>query len=285
MKTDFSKDGYKEAVLSIFVNFFLFLIKFWVGVSAKSIALVADAWHTLSDSISSIGVFVGFKLSEKPPDEKHPFGHGRFEVIVSIFVAVFLGFIGFEFFTDSIKGILHHKTVIFGKFAVIVTIISIVAKELLAQVALFYSKKHNSMLLKADAWHHRSDAISSLVILIGIFLNKYFWWMDSVLGFIVSTLIFYVAYDILNKSISKLLGEKPSEELESQLRSLVCKEEKLKFHHLHIHDYGLHKEITFHIKVAPQKSIAEAHKIADCLEKKIRETLGYEATIHIEPDL
>ena len=246
--------------------------------------MIADAWHTLSDSISSVAVFIGFKLSAKPPDEKHPFGHGRMEVIISIFVAVFLGFIGFEFFKEAVLGFLHHRTVKFGLLAKIVTIISIVSKEILAQVAFRFSKKHNSLLLKADGWHHRSDAISSLIILAGIFLNKYFWWMDAFLGLIVSILIFYVAVDILKKSISNLLGEKPSDDLEKRLKELICKEEKLKFHHFHLHDYGSHKEITFHIKVDPNKSVSEAHKLADCLEKKIKETYGYEATIHVEPD-
>ena len=97
-------------------------------------------------------------------------------------------------------------------------------------------------------------------------------------------MIFYVAYSILKKSISTLLGERPPVELEKKLKELICKEEKLKFHHFHLHDYGIHKEITFHIKVPPDRTVLQAHKLADCLEKKIKEKFGYEATIHIEPD-
>ena len=279
-----TKYGYIESVLSVILNLFLFVIKLWVGLSVKSLALIADAWHTLSDSISSVAVYIGFKISSRPPDEKHPFGHGRMEVIISIFVAIFLGFIGYEFLYKSITGLINHKIVTYTKYAVIVTVISIILKEAIAQLAFFYAKKSSSLLIKADAWHHRTDAISSLIILIGIYLNRYFWWMDSFLALIVALIIFYVAYDILNKSISNLLGEKPSPELEKKLRDIICEHEKLIFHHFHLHDYGYHKEITFHIKLDPSKTVSEAHKIADCIEKKIKTELGYEATIHIEPN-
>ncbi len=279
-----TKAGYTEAIVSTIANFFLFAIKLYAGITTASFAIIADAWHTLSDSISSVAVYVGFKISSRPPDSKHPFGHGRMEVIISIFVAVFLGVIGFEFLKKSVTGFFSHRAVVYSQFAIAVTIISILIKELLAQLAFYLSKKADSLLLKADGWHHRSDAISSVIILAGIFLNKYFWWMDSFLTLVVSLLIFYVAYDILNKSISNLLGERPSSDLEEELKSLICKEEKLKFHHFHLHDYGSHKEITFHIKINPEKSVRDAHKIADCIEKKIKEKYGFETTIHIEPD-
>ena len=279
-----SKYAFIESSVSTLVNILLFAFKLVIGTSIGSVALIADAWHTLSDSISSVAVFVGVKLSKRPADDEHPYGHGRIEMITSIFVAIFLGYVGFNFLSKSIMKFIYHESVSFTKAAIYVTIISILAKEILAQLSFYLSKKTDSLLLKADGWHHRSDAISSIIILIGIFLNKYIWWIDSVLGVIVSFIIFYMAFEILSSSINPLLGEKPDLELEKQLQELICKDKMLSFHHFHLHNYGSHKEITFHIKLDPEMKLKDAHKIADCIENQIRDKFKIEATIHVEPE-
>jgi cation diffusion facilitator family transporter len=139
--------------------------------------------------------------------------------------------------------------------------------------------------LRADAWHHRTDAIASLLILAGIYLGRFFWWIDSVLGMAVALLIFYASFDILKDSVSSLIGEEPDELFREKIATLVNRQAPcfIDLHHMHLHGYGDHKELTFHIKLPPDMALREAHKIADLLEKKIKAEMYIEATIHMDP--
>lgn len=282
---DKKRAGYIEGIVSIITNSFLFILKFWAGIVTGSIALMADAWHTLSDSISSIVVIIGVKLSSKKADKEHPFGHGRWEQIAALFIAFILAIIAFNFLKDAIIRFFHHESVIFGKIAIIVTAISIVVKEILAQYAFYIARKTDNLSIKADGWHHRTDALSSVAVLAGILIAKYFWWMDSVLGIIISLILFYATYQIAKEAIVKLLGEKPSTELIEKINQLVKQHypEELHLHHFHIHNYVTNRELTFHIKIEGGKSITEGHNIATKIEETILKELGIIATIHVEP--
>lgn len=279
-----SKLEYSEGIISIFTNILLFILKYWAGIVSGSIALIADAWHTLSDSLSSIIVIIGIKLSLKKADKEHPFGHGRWEQITAIFIGFLLAIVAYEFAKESIKKFNSHESANFGLIAIIVTIISILIKEGLAQYALWIYRKTKNTTIKADAWHHRSDALSSLVVLIGIFLRNFFWWIDSALGFIISLMIFYAVFDIIKEAINKLLGEEPSKELLQNIMKIIKEEDQNMYaHHFHIHHYGKHKELTFHIKLDETTSIKKGHDIASRIENNIMKELDIEATIHIEP--
>ena len=279
-----NKEIYKEGILSIIINFVLASLKFWAGVVSSSVALTADAWHTLSDSISSVVVIIGAKLSSQKPDEQHPFGHGRWEYISSFLIAIFLVLVAFEFSKDAWSHFTQHHEAQFGTLAIVVTIVSILGKEILAQYAFYIGRKTNNSSVKADGWHHRSDALSSIIVLVGIFLKPWFWWIDSVLGIIVSLVILHTAYGIIKEAISKLLGEELTpEEVDSVLHLIPdgCDLE-VSAHHFHLHNYGHHKELTFHIKLSPDFTIAEGHRIATKIENLIFEKYNYYTTIHIE---
>jgi len=290
MKNKVKKRGpnffaYFEGWLSIFVNILLFVLKYWAGVVSGSVAIIADAWHTLSDSITSIIVLIGFKTSQKPPDKKHPFGHGRAEIIAAFIIGVFLALIAFEFFVESINRLSEHEKASYGTIAIVVTIISILFKEALAQFAFWSGKKIKSKSLKADAWHHRSDAISSVIILVGIFLGKYFWWIDGILGIIVASIIGWAAFKAIKEAISSLLGETPSDEDILKIKQ-ICNEASpfdSHPHHIHIHDYGKHQELIFHIMLPENISLIEAHNIASNIKIAIKKKMNFEATIHMEP--
>ena len=174
-----------EGWLSIGVNTVLFVLKYWAGITTGSIAIIADAWHTLSDSISSIIVILGDKVKKKPADAKHPFGHGRAELIATLLIGVFLAIVAFTFLSESINRLQNHRSITYSTLALSIIILSVILKELLAQFSQWAGKKINSSVLYADAWHHRSDAIASALILVGIILAPYFWWIDGVLGIIV----------------------------------------------------------------------------------------------------
>ncbi|MFH1120548.1 MAG: cation diffusion facilitator family transporter [Bacteroidota bacterium] len=272
--------------LSIITNILLFILKFWAGVTTGSIAIIADAWHTLSDSLTSVVVLVGVRISAKPADEEHPFGHGRAELIAAMIIGVLLSIVAFNFVLEAIQHLRSRELVNYSIFAIAVTVVSIVVKEALAQYAFGVARKSNSRSVRADAWHHRSDAISSVVILTGIFLGRHAWWIDGVLGIVVAFLIFYAAYDILKDAINTILGEIPENKLIEQVRT-ICKSEtilEINPHHFHIHRYGDHIEMTFHIRLPKGLSLFDSHEIASRIELRVRNEMGIISTIHMEPE-
>jgi cation diffusion facilitator family transporter len=285
MVTDSNKLSYSAGWISIGVNVALFALKYWAGIVTDSIAITADAWHTLSDSFTSIIVIIGIRISAKPADEEHPFGHGRAEWIASIIIGILLALIALNFISESFQRLRSRESVHYGAIAIAATVISILAKEALAQFAIWAGKKTGSKAVMADAWHHRSDALSSLIILIGIFVSGFFWWIDGVLGIVVALLIFYAAFDILKDSVNPMLGKEPPEELINQLKKLSLESagEEVYPHHFHIHDYGGHRELTFHIKLHRKTTLEEAHEIATRIENAIKDELNINATIHIDP--
>ncbi|MFO7935274.1 MAG: cation diffusion facilitator family transporter [Bacteroidales bacterium] len=277
--------GYIEGLLSIIANLILFGLKYWAGIVTGSLALMADAWHTLSDSVSSFIVVGSVKLSSRKADRKHPFGHGRYQQIAALFIAFLLGIIAYEFFTEALEKFRNRESTHFGAFAIAVTSLSLVVKEGLAQYAFRAYRKTGYETLRADGWHHRSDGLSSLAILIGILIGNRFWWMDSVLGLIVSLMLFYAVFEIIRDSVDKLLGEQPNEKLVSEIKQLIQRttHQEIHPHHFHLHVYGEHREITFHIKLDGSRDLNEAHDIASSIEDALREEMDMEATIHIEP--
>jgi cation diffusion facilitator family transporter len=285
LKAQYSKAQYIEGIASIVVNFVLFVFKIWAGIITGSIALVADAWHTLSDSLSSLVVVIAAKLSSRKADKEHPFGHGRWEYIASLFIAFILGIIAYEFLKNSIIKFSNKEQAEFGFIAIVVTIVSIAVKELLAQYAFYLGRKTENLIIKADAWHHRTDALSSVVVLIGILVAKQFWWIDSVLGILIALMIFYVSFEIMKETVTKILGEEPGEDLVKSITSEMVNayHDDLSIHHIHIHNYVSHKELTLHIRLRKNLTIETGHRIASVIEERINSKFGMVTTIHVEP--
>lgn len=282
---DKTRAGYQEGIISVIANSILFGLKLWAGIVTGSIALTADAWHTMSDSISSLIVIAAVKLSSRKADKEHPFGHGRWEQIAALLIAFILGLIAFDFLRDSIVRFKEHESTTFGTLAIVVTIISVVSKEALAQYAFFIYRKTGNVSIKADGWHHRTDALSSAIVLLGIFFAKRFWWMDSFLGGIIALMLFYATYQIAREAINKLLGERPGPELIEKIRSTLQQNQlvDLQMHHFHIHNYVGHQELTFHIKLRNEMTIEEGHRIATNIENIILKEFDIHTTVHVEP--
>jgi len=277
--------AFSEGWISIGVNILLFGLKFWAGIVSGSVAIIADAWHTLTDSISSVIVLIGIKVSKKPPDKRHPFGHGRAELISTLFVALFLGWVAIHFAAESVESLKHHELTDFGTVAIIVTIVSVVLKEALARYAFWVGRKTGFKSMKADGWHHRTDAISSLVILVGILFGRLYWWVDGVLGLAVSVMILYSGYKILQEAVSSLLGEKADPDLMEKIEKIAnsVTEMDIQVHHMHLHDYVNHKELTCHIILPKDMSLEDAHEITTKIEERIFKETLIETTIHCEP--
>ena len=277
--------AYSEGWISIGVNILLFALKFWAGIVSGSVAIVADAWHTLTDSVSSVIVLIGIKVSKKPPDKHHPFGHGRAELIATLFIALFLGWVAIHFAVESLERLKHHELADYGIIAIIVTIVSVVLKEALARYAFWVGRKTGFKSMKADGWHHRTDAISSLIILVGILFGRLYWWVDGVLGLAVSVMILYSGYEIMQEAISSLLGEKADPDLMEKIKKIAdsVTEMDIQVHHMHLHDYVNHKELTCHIMLPKDMSLEDAHEISTRIEDRIYKETLIETTVHCDP--
>lgn len=274
-----------EGWMSIIINILLFIFKFYVGYISGSVAIIADAWHSLSDSMSSVILLFGIKISEKPADKEHPFGHGRAELISTLIIAILLAVVAFEFICKSIDRLRLQQAAEYGGWALWAMIITIVCKEAMAQYAFWAGKLTGMNSLKADAWHHRSDAISSVIILLGILFGGNIWWLDGAMGLVVAGIIMYASYDILKSAIGPLLGRSLNRELIKKVTK-VCEKhggDKVYVHHFHIHDYGNHTELTFHVHLDGQMSLEDAHAISKQIEFELLKKLRIEATIHMEP--
>ena len=283
---DKNKLAYSEGWLSISVNIVLFGLKYWAGIVSGSIALISDAWHSLSDSISSIAVIVGIKISSKPPDKHHPYGHGRAELITSLIIGILLVIVAVKLIIDSIANLKDPGQTEFGTLAIVIIIVSIIIKELSAQYAFYTARKTGFISLKADGWHHRSDAISSVLILIGIFISPYFPLVDGILGIIISLFILHTAFSILKETASAVLGESPDAVFIKQLSDTANNSAgfDLKLHHIHMHKYGRHTEVSFHICLPENMTVSEAHNIATKIETDIYKQMQISVTTHIDPD-
>lgn len=274
--------GYQEAIVSIVVNSALSVLKFAVGIHINSIAVITDGVHSFSDIVTSVVVLLGFRSAQKPPDKEHPFGHGRFEEIISLVIAVFLIVVAVEFFITSVQRLYHPEVVKGNIFFFLLLTCTIFVKEGLARYSLHLSHKIDSDALRADAWHHRSDALSSALVAFGILAARYgIYYVDSLAGIGVSVLIMYVGFSIAKGSVSSLLGEAPTEEFIQKVERLARQKGVTTVSDIYVHDYGTKKVISLNVKVEPM-GVEEAHAVADSIEKKIAKELGSSVVVHID---
>lgn len=181
--------GYLEGSVSIVLNTALFAAKLWLGAACGSLAIVADAWHTLSDSLTSAVVILGFWVSGRPADDKHPFGHGRAELVAAIVIGTLLAVVAFFFLHESILKLRHperYPAARFGTAAAALFLVSVVVKEAMARFSIWAGGKTASAALVADGWHHRSDAVASALILAGGLFGGRLGWIDGAMGAAVS---------------------------------------------------------------------------------------------------
>jgi len=279
--------GYLEGWLSILVNLLVFAGKFILGNKTGSIALKADSFHTLSDVATSALIIVGFFLASQPADSRHPFGHGRVEKIVGIIIATLLCVAGYEFFVTSVQRFLHPYPVKLSLAVIVIPVllISILLKEFLTVFALTLYKTSGYQSLKADAWHHRSDSLATVLVLVNFLLLPFgLVKIDGLLGMLVSLLIGVTGIQLIFESGSVLLGEAPHPELEKNIRTILSGMGIQDVHHIHVHDYSGKLEITMHVRRAGGSSLEEAHAEASRIEEAIKKEIpDCEVTIHSEP--
>jgi cation diffusion facilitator family transporter len=278
--------GYLEGWVSIVVNVLLFILKFTIGLFINSISLIADSFHTLADVLTSVIVVVGFWVSRRPADQEHPHGHGRFEIISTLAIAILLIVIGAEFFWSSVQRLIRPQPVTGTILVVVIILFSALVKEWLARFAIYLGKKIKASVLLADAWHHRSDAIASALVSVAIVAAMFgYVKIDSAFGILVSLLIAFTGYDLGRSAISFLMGEAPSEEILAKIERVARSVDGVRdTHKIMIHDYGNHQAISIHIQVDEEMTVHESHDIATKVQRKLAKSFESVSTeVHIEP--
>lgn len=289
-----SKEARRVTLVGFFINALLTVFKLAAGILGKSNAMIADAVHSLSDFLTDIVVLIGFKLTAKPEDECHNYGHDKYETLATVTISMTLVFVGYKILKSGItsvllvmKGGILPKP---GLVALFAAIISIISKELLYRYTVIAGQKINSSSVIANAWHHRSDAFSSVGTMLGIggaiILGQQWTILDPIASIIVSLFIFKVAYNIFIPSINELVEKSLGNEVREKIEEIFHELKDVRdYHKLRMRKVGTKTVIESHILVDESLNIKDAHDIAGKVELKLKELVGENSiiTIHIEP--
>lgn len=275
--------AYREANLSTGLNIVLFVIKISLGIMISSVALRADAFHTLSDISTSLVILFSFRAAIKAPDSDHPFGHGRWEPIATLIIAVMLVVAGIELFIDGVHAGMDRRAGEANVLVAVIVLLTAFSKEWLARYALKLGEKIDSATLKADAWHHRTDAISSIGVAVAILLSERIPMIDGAAGVLVSLLIIKTGWMFIQDTTNVLLGQAPSGPMLKQICAIAEEIPGVKdIHDILVHDYVSTRSISLHIRVDRNLSIIEAHDISDDVEKQLENEMNAMVTVHVD---
>lgn len=278
--------GSLSGIVGIGCNLLLFALKLLVGTLAASVSITADAMNNLSDATSSIVTLLGFKLAEKPADEDHPYGHARFEYLSGLGVAVMIIVIGFELAKSSVEKILNPTAVEFGFATCAVLLGSIIVKLWLAAFNGKLGKMIQSSTLEATAADSRNDCIATFAVLLAALVESVSGWkIDGWMGLGVALFILYSGWNLAKETISPLLGEAASRELQEQIVEFVAQHPKvLGYHDLMVHDYGPGQRFaSLHVEMDKDEDPLYCHEIIDDLERECFERHGTRLVIHYDP--
>lgn len=292
--TNREKSIYKVTWIGSIVNFLLLVFKFIAGFLGHSSALVADAVHSLSDFATDIIVIVFVKISGKPEDEDHRYGHGKYETLATALIGVALFAVGIGLLVsgatkvaDVIKGVVLPAP---SMIALVAAAVSIVAKEILYRYTVRVGKTLNSQAVVANAWHHRSDAFSSIGTLIGIggaiLLGEKWRILDPLAAIVVSAFIIKVAAELIKPCIDELLERSLPAETEKRILDIIASFPEVSSpHHLRTRRIGNHIAIEVHLRMDGKTSLEDAHTVATNVERQLKSEFGPDTHIgiHMEP--
>lgn len=280
----------KTMVVSMIVNVFLSLIKIISGILGSCNSLIADGIHSISDLSTDIIAIIGNKLSLKPADNKHPYGHGKIEYLTSLIISIVILFLGFSIIYNTI----NRQTVIPKVWVLIVSFITIISKYFLFSFIIKQGKRINSTILIASGYESRSDAVGSIGVFLSVIvmhLSSYiniFKYADKVATIIIAILIIKTGFNILKENIGLLLGEQLiDEDYLQKIKNIIYEEEDLKIKNIHILRNGPYNHLVATITMNNFISLEEAHDKIDLIELKVKEydeKIKY-VTIHVEPTI
>lgn len=274
------------SIWGMLLNILMFAGKFAAGTISGSIAIVADAFNNLSDALSGVITFIGFKLSGKKPDEDHPFGHGRMEYLSGLLLSVLVILMGAKLLEESIGKLTHPAPLQTGVLAYVILGVAILLKLYMAFYNHSIGKKIDSAAMKAVVIDSLSDVVTTTVVLATAIIYQFTGKnLDAYGGLVVSALILFAGYKAIKETISPLLGSKPDPEFVKQVEEITMKQEDVVgIHDLIVHDYGPGRVfVSLHAEVPGDKDIYDLHEQVDAAEVELTETLGCHAVIHMDP--
>ena len=293
-KSSREKGIYKVTIVGSIVNFLLLVFKFFAGIAGHSAAMLADAVHSLSDFITDIVVIVFDRIAGKPEDKGHDYGHGKYETLATAIIGLLLLCVGFGIFWNGASSIYTFlrggQLESPGVVALVAALVSIVSKEILYQYTVIQGKKLNSQAVIANAWHHRSDALSSIGTAIGIggaiLLGDHWRVLDPVAAVVVSFFIMKVSVRLLIPCVDELLEKSLPEDVEKEIEQTVLSFPGVsQSHHLRTRRIGNYYAIELHARMDGKITLEEAHSTATAIENKLKEMFGKgtHVGIHVEP--
>ena len=293
-KSSREKGIYKVTIVGSIVNFLLLVFKFFAGIAGHSAAMLADAVHSLSDFITDIVVIVFVRIAGKPEDKGHDYGHGKYETLATAIIGLLLLCVGFGIFWNggsSIYTFLQGGQLESpGVVALVAALVSIVSKEILYQYTVIQGKKLNSQAVVANAWHHRSDALSSIGTAIGIggaiLLGDHWRVLDPIAAVVVSFFIMKVSVQLLIPCVDELLEKSLPDDVEKEIEQTVLSFPGVSQpHHLRTRRIGSYYAIEIHVRMDGKITLEEAHGTATAIENKLKEMFGKgtHVGIHVEP--
>lgn len=280
------KYGYLGGFVGIVCNVLLSAAKVAIGLMANSIAITADAVNNLSDAASSIITLVGFKITNKPADREHPFGHARIEYISAMIVSFMVILVGFEFLKSSFEKIRNPEAVKFDMLSFSVLIMSIGVKVWLSRFYKSIGRKIGSKTMEASATDSLSDVIGTSVVAFSLLTSRWITFpIDGYIGLLVSAFIIYSGISLTKETLNPLLGEAPQPEFITEITGKVMRYEGIiGIHDMIVHNYGPGRcVVSLHAEIPAKMDIMEAHDVIDLAEQEISEELGIHLVIHMDP--
>lgn len=290
MNENMEKIAMKVSIISIIANVVLAAFKLVAGVFAHSGAMISDAIHSASDVFSTFVVMIGIKIASKEPDEEHPYGHERMECVAAIILATILCITGLGIGKNALSNITGNsgEMAVPGVLALIAAIVSIIVKEAMFWYTRHYAKMIDSGALMADAWHHRSDALSSIGAFIGIiFARMGYVMMDSIACLVICVFIVKAAYDIFKDAIDKMVDKSCSLEVEAEIRTIVMSVDGVKgIDSLSTRLFGNKMYVDIEIRADGEKTLNETHEIAEAVHDSIEAQFEKvkHIMVHVNPD-
>ena len=290
MNENMEKIAMKVSIISIIANVVLAAFKLVAGILAHSSAMVSDAIHSASDVFSTFVVMIGIKIASKEPDEEHPYGHERMECVAAIILATILCITGLGIGKNALEFITGNSSEVSvpGMLALVAAIVSIIVKEAMFWYTRHYAKMIDSGALMADAWHHRSDALSSIGAFIGIiFARMGYVMMDSIACLVICVFIVKAAYDIFKDAIDKMVDKSCSLEVEAEIRTIVMSVDGVKgIDSLSTRLFGNKMYVDIEIRADGEKTLNETHEIAEAVHDSIEAQFEKvkHIMVHVNPD-
>lgn len=278
--------GYLAGMTGVGANLVLFIVKLSMGFATHSIAIMADAFNNLTDSVSSVMTLIGFWSSTKPADKEHPFGHGRSEYITALVVSVLVIMVGVQFVRSAVERIMNPVPLEYDSVTVLILTVTVLIKMWLALFYRTIGRTIGSKVMEATALDSMGDVATTGIVVAALVLGPYVpFAFDGYVGLAVALLIIWNGWNLVMQTLSPLLGEAPDDSFVEELQNRVSSYKGVLGHHdLIVHNYGHGRSVvSLHVEVPVSLGMIDAHEMIDTMEKEIGIAMGIDLVVHMDP--